>query len=184
MNAAEMRTAIALNGGKQMSGDLHEWTAKNVFNGELDRASSKSAATAWLYDSHSTVAVKYDKQLDTVYKKENLLNQYWIDGKIHTPYNRIIEADRHHALSYLMQSTFIDLFHRQIIKVDDALKNKKSFIAFFVHDELVLDVSKEDLSLIPELVNILEDTSYGKFCVNIKAGKTYGNLKKIDLGVR
>jgi DNA polymerase I-like protein with 3'-5' exonuclease and polymerase domains len=183
MNAAELRTAMALNGKEQVEGDLHAWSAKNVFKGELDRAEAKSTATAWLYNSHSPLSVKYDKELSQVYDKQGLLNKYWIDGYIHTPYGRKIEADEHHAISYLNQSTFIDLFHRQILKVDDALKGKKSFVSFMVHDEFVLDVTNDEKNDILEIIKILQNTSYGKFPVNVKAGKNYGELKKLNLKV-
>jgi hypothetical protein len=183
MNAAELRTAMGLNGKEQVEGDLHAWSAKNVFKGELDRAEAKSTATAWLYNSHSPLSIKYDKELSQVYDKQGLLNKYWIDGYIHTPYGRKIEADEHHAISYLNQSTFIDLFHRQILKVDDALKGKKSFVSFMVHDEFVLDVTSDEKNDILEIIKILQNTSYGKFPVNVKAGKNYGELKKLNLKV-
>lgn len=183
MNAAELRTAMALAKKPQVKGDLHQWSSENVFKGQLDRSNAKSTATAWLYDSHSTLAAKYDAELSTIYDKQGLLDQYWIDGFIHTPYNRKIEADRHHAISYLNQSTFIDLFHRQIIKVDDLLKSKKSFISFMVHDELVLDLANEDKYLLMDIIKTLQDTPYGIFPVNIKVGKNYGNLKRLNLKV-
>jgi hypothetical protein len=183
MNAAELRTALALAGKSQISGDLHEWSAENVFKGQLDRSGAKSMATAWLYDSHSEQAAKYDAELSDLYDKQGLLDKYWIDGKVHTPYNRIIEADKHHAISYLNQSTFIDLFHRQIIKVDDYLKGKKSFISFLIHDEFVLDVSEAEKNHILEIAKILQNTPYGVFPVNIKVGRNYGTLKKLNLKV-
>jgi hypothetical protein len=183
MNAAELRTALALNGKAQIEGDLHGWSAENVFKGQLDRSESKSTATAWLYESHSPLSVKYDAELSELYDKEALLKKYWIDGYIHTPYNRKIEADRHHAISYLNQSTFIDLFHRQIIKVDDFLNNKKSFVSFMIHDECVLDITDDEKKYLVDIVKILQDTKYGKFPVNVKAGKNYGDLKKLNLKV-
>lgn len=183
MNAAELRTAMALAGKKQIAGDLHGWSAENVFKGQLDRSEAKSAATAWLYDSHSALSVKYDGELSSVYDKEGLLTKYWVDGKIHTPYNRIIEADKHHAISYLNQSSFIDLFHRQIIKVDDLLRGKKSFVAFMIHDEFVLDMTNEEKNLLIDIVKTLQNTPYGTFPVNIKVGKNYGDLKKLNLEV-
>lgn len=181
MNAAELRTAMALLGKSQVEGDLHEWSAQNVFKGQLERSEAKSVATSWLYDSQSALAVKYDSELSELYDKQGLLSKYWIDGHVHTPYNRKIEADRHHAISYLNQSTFIDLFHRQIIKVDDYLKGKKSFVAFLVHDEFVLDVTNDEKECILDIIELLQNTPYGKFPVNVKAGKNYGDLKKLKL---
>lgn len=183
MNAAELRTAMALAGKSQVEGDLHQWSAENVFKGQLDRSEAKSVATAWLYDSHSAQALKYDNELSQLYDKQGLKNKYWINGYVNTPYNRKIEADEHHVISYLNQSTFIDLFHRQIIKVDDFLKGKKSFVSFMVHDEFVLDVTDDEKNLIVDIIKILQDTPYGKFPVNVKAGKNYGDMKKLNLKV-
>jgi len=183
MNAAELRTALALNGRGQPEGDLHGWSAENVFKGQLDRSKAKETATAWLYNSHSPLSIKYDAELAQLYDKQSLLNKYWIDGYVETPYGRKMQADEHHAISYLNQSTFIDMFHRQIIKVDDYLRDKKSFVSFMVHDEFVLDVTNEEKNDIVEIIKILQDTPYGKFPVNVKAGKNYEDLKKLNLKV-
>ena len=181
MNAAELRTALALMGKEQPEGDLHLWCSENLFNKELTRTQAKEVATSWLYNSNSPLAQKYDSVLGKYYDKNGLKNKYWVDGYVNTPYDRKIESDEHHAISYLNQSTFIDLFHRQIIKVDDYLQNKKSFVSFMIHDEFVLDMSDDEKDEILNIINILQDTSYGKFTVNIKAGKNFGEMKKLNL---
>lgn len=183
MNAAELRTALALMGKEQPAGDLHQWCAENLFKGDLSRSQAKETATSWLYNSSSELAKKYNDVLSSFYDKDGLKKKYWINGYINTPYNRIIQSDDHHAISYLNQSTFIDLFHRQIIKVDDFLKNKKSFVSFMIHDEFVLDMSDDEKDEILNIINILQDTPYGKFTVNVKAGKNFGEMKKLNLKV-
>lgn len=183
MNAAELRTALALAGHKQPTGDFHDWTIHNIYNGDLSRAQAKETTTAWLYNSHSPLSIKYNSQLSSVFDKHALKNNYWIDDYVHTPYNRKIASDEHHAISYLNQSTFIDLFHRQIIKVDDFLQNKKSFVSFLIHDEFVLDMTDDEKNEIIDIINILQNTPYGTFPVNIKAGKNYGSMKKLNLKV-
>ena len=181
MNAAELRTALALMGKEQPEGDLHQWCAENLFKRELSRSQAKETATSWLYNSNSELAKKYNDVLSGFYDKEGLKKKYWIDGYVNTPYNRKIESDDHHAISYLNQSTFIDLFHRQIIKVDDYLRNKKSFVSFMIHDEFVLDMSDDEKENITDIIEILQNTPYGKFTVNIKAGKNFGEMKKLNL---
>jgi hypothetical protein len=183
LNAAELRTAIALLNKEQIEGDLHEWSAKNIFNGELNRSEAKQTATSWLYNSQNKLALKYDKQLNEFYNKPALKAMYWIDGVVHTPFQRHIPADDHHAISYLNQSTLIDLLHRQIIKVDDLLKGKKTFIPFLVHDSFVLDLDEEEKQLLPEIIRTISDTKWGKFPVNVKIGSDYGNMKKVKLKV-
>ena len=184
MNAAELRIALALMGLSQPEGDFHEWSVSNIYNKELDRAGAKETTTSWLYNSNSKNANKYDSNLSNVFDKEKLKNNYWIDGCVQTPYNRQIVSDEYHSISYLNQSTFIDLFHRQVIKVDDYLQNKKSFISFMIHDELVLDVTEEEKKNIIDITKILQDTPYGIFPVNIKAGKNFGEMKKLNLKVK
>lgn len=182
-NAAEIRTAFALAGVSQPDGDFHEWSISNIYNNELNRAEAKETTTSWLYSSNSKNAIKFNSALSKIFDKEKLKNNYWINGHVNTPYNRLIEADEYHAISYLNQSTFIDLFHRQVIKVDDLLKDKKSFVSFMIHDEFVLDMTDDEKNNIVEIVKILQNTPYGNFPVNIKAGKSFGEMKKLNLKV-
>ena len=183
MNAAELRTALALMGKEQPEGDLHQWSIASIYNNELTRAEAKETTTSWLYNSNSKLSQKFDKQLSHVYDKEGLKNKYWLNGFVNTPFHRKIESDEYHAISYLNQSTFIDLFHRQIIKIDDFLKNKKSFVSFLIHDEFVLDMSDDEKNEIVQIMKLLENTPYGKFPVSVKAGKNFGDMKKLNLKV-
>ena len=183
VNAAEIRMALALLGKKQPEGDLYEWVAKNVFNEELTREQSKQILIKWLYNSSEPLEKKHKDELDKVFNKKALEAMYYVDGFVHTPFSRKIEADSHHAISYLNQSSFIDLFHRNIIKVYDYLKDKKSFISFILHDEVVLDVTDDEKKDILEIAKLLKTTKYGEFKVSVKAGKNYGELKKLKLEV-
>ena len=183
LNAAEMRIALALAGENQPVGDLHEDAVKNVFNSELTRAQAKSTTTEWLYDSQSENARKWDESLSKYYNKQKLLSDHWINGYIHTPYGRKIEADRHHAISYLNQSTLIDMFHRQIIKLAKFLENKKSFVAFMVHDQVIIDLKDEEKNYLKDIINILSNTPYGIFPVKVEIGADFGNMKKVNIKV-
>lgn len=183
LNAAELRTALALLNKEQPEGDLHEWSVKHIFSDGLTRTVAKETATSWLYNSKSDLAVKYDKQLSEFYNKEALKTCYWVDGYVHTPFKRKIEADDYHAVSYLNQSTLIDLFHRQILKMNKLLEGKKSFVSFLVHDCLVLDLAEDDKVLLADLIRTLSDTQWGTFPVNVKIGPNYGEMKKVKLKV-
>jgi len=183
MNAAELRTSLALIEKDLPDEDLHEMIRREVFKDEIARSEAKSAVTAWLYNSTNPIAQQYNNELDNMFHKEELLNTYW-DGKyVYTPYNRKIESDSHNAISHLNQSTFIDLFHRQVLKIDDYLSGTESFVSFLLHDEFVLDVTDSDKHKVMEIAKILQDTELGKFLVNIKAGKDFGNMKKLNLKV-
>ncbi len=183
MNAAEIRTALALMGRTQPVGDFHEWSIKDIYNNSLSRSQAKETTTSWLYNSNSLLSKKFNNELSLYFDKEHLINKYFVDGSVNTPYNRKINSDNYHAISYLNQSTFIDLFHRQILKVDDCLKNSKSFISFMIHDEFVLDVTEDEKNKIIDIINILQNTPYGLFPVNVKAGKNFGDMKKLNLKV-
>ncbi len=181
MNAAELRTSLGLLEKTLPEEDLYELLKNDIFNDSLSRAEVKKATTSWLYNINNTS--EYSEKLDDVFEKDRLLNSYW-DGKyVYTPFNRKIESDKFHAIPYLNQSTFIDLFHRQAIKVDDFLKDKKSFISFFLHDEIVLDFTDDEKEYIINLIKILEDTQFGKYIVNVKVGKDFGSMKKLKLKV-
>jgi hypothetical protein len=183
LNAAEMRIALALAGQKQPDGDLHDICRKEVFNDEVTRSEAKTIATKWLYSSSSEDVKKYDAALSKFYNKEKLLSEYWKNGYVYTPYGRKIEADLHHAISYLNQSTLIDMWHRQLIKADDMLVGKQSFLAFPLHDCGLFDIKEDEKNMLPDLIKTLSDTEYGNFPVGVKIGSDYGNMKKVKIKV-
>ena len=88
-------------------------------------------------------------------------------------------ADYHHALSYLIQGTTAEMVLRQAIKIDEFLKDYKSFIAFTVHDSVVIDIPKEETNLVPKLTGLFADTELGLFKVNASFGGDFGNLKEV-----
>ncbi len=182
INAAELRTSLALLNCTQPQEDLYEWIGKSILGG-VSRGEAKKIVIEWLYNSSNPIYHQYAQNLDNVFKKDALKQLYWVDGKVHTPFGRAIESDEHHAIPYLNQSTFIDLFHRQVIKVDDFLQDKKSFVAFLLHDEFVLDMTDDEKEHILEIAKISQNTQFGKFLCDIKVGRDYGNMKKLNLKV-
>jgi hypothetical protein len=180
-NAAELRTAMALLNKDQVEGDLHEWSETHVFGNKLNRSEAKRTATSWLYNSTAKLAVEYDSELSKLYNKKALVGMYWDGEYVTTPFSRKIKCDEYHAVSYLNQSTFIDLFHRQVLKANKILDGKRSFIPFLIHDSLALDLKDDEKWIIPEIAKALSDTKYGNFPVNVKIGRDYGNMKKIKL---
>lgn len=172
-NAAELRTFISLSGQEQPQQDLHIWNIENVFRGTGTREEAKTRLFAWLYNPNSE-----DHLLNQAYDREKLLKETWKDGKIITKFDRIIEVDERRALNYLIQSTSSDLFLRQMIKIDKILENTKSYIAFSLHDSLVIDICKEDKHLLPRITEVFGDTLFGKYLVNVSVGKNYGEMRK------
>ncbi len=172
-NAAELRTLLSLMDKKQPKEDIHEWNAKNVFQG-IRRKDAKERIFAWLYNPDSK-----DRLANGTYDKKQVKEKYW-DGKIvKTPFGREIEADDFHALNYLVQSTTADVVLRQAIKVYQLLKERKSHMAFIVHDSLVIDLAKEDKVILDELFDVFSKTDLGEFKITVHAGKNFGEMKEI-----
>ena len=66
-----------------------------------------------------------------------------------------------------------------MIKVHKILSGLKSYIAFSLHDSLVIDFAKEDKHILNEVFGAFSKTDLGEFVISISAGKNFGNLKKI-----
>jgi len=175
-NAAELRVMLGLLGKEQPQEDLHEWNLKNVYRGAGTRDEAKKRIFAWLYNPESKDCLSNQE-----YNREELLTKYWNGTHINTYFNREIEADKHHALNYIIQSTAADLFFQQMIKVRKLLEGGKSYIAFCLHDSLIIDFSDEDKDRIMEIKNIFEETDLGKFVATTKAGKNFGEMKKLHI---
>jgi len=172
-NGAELRTFLALSEMEQPDFDVHEWNRQNVYRGSGTRDEAKERFFAWLYNPKS-----HDHLTDDAYDKDAVMEKYWYDNAITNPFGRTIAADAHHAMSYLIQSTCSDVVLRQMIKLDKYLQDKASFVAFCVHDEVVLDIEDGDCALINVLVEYFSNTPLGKFGVNVKYGKSYGDMRE------
>ena len=174
-NAAEVRTFIALSGEEQPDEDVHEWHIKNLIEDELTRDDAKVRFFAWLYN--------YDSDNDEFgrYQRDILLEKYYVEGHIVTPFNRRIRVDVRKALNYLIQSTTADIVLDRAVALDRFLADKKSFVAFIIHDEIVIDLADEDRHLVPEIKEMFAINPLAKFLVNLNCGKNYYELKELSL---
>jgi hypothetical protein len=172
-NGAELRTFLALSDMDQPDYDVHEWNRKHVYKSTLNREEAKERFFAWLYNPQSR-----DMMSDRAYDKQKVMDKYWINEAVSNPFDRTIPADAHHAMSYLIQSTCSDIVLRQMIKLDRLLQNKTSSVAFCVHDEVVLDITDGECEIINDLVEHFSNTPLGKFGVNVKYGKSYGDMRE------
>ena len=68
------------------------------------------------------------------------------------------------------------MFLEQVYKLRTILQHRKSSIGFVIHDSVVIDMAKEDLKSIALLKNEFENTRFGSFKVNVKAGKSLGEM--------
>ena len=163
-----------MKGKEQPDGDIHEWNMKNVFNEKLTREEAKKKIFAWLYNPDSN-----DIYCEHTYGRESVVQKYFTQGQVTTFWNKIIPSTERTALNYIIQSTCAENVLRQMIEVSNYLKGCKSYVAFPVHDSIVLDLAKEEKEKLPEIIDIFSNTALGKFKVNISVGTNFGQLKKI-----
>tara|TARA_R100000008_G_scaffold78371_1_gene59338 strand:- start:1536 stop:2723 length:1188 start_codon:yes stop_codon:yes gene_type:complete len=173
-NAAELRTILSLNDKEQPTIDMHSWNAEYVYNNDKTRDEAKKSIFAWLYNPDSK-----DSAPNKFYDKENLLQNYYINGTVTNPFGREIAADPHHAINYLVQSTSADNTLRQMVRIAKMLRGCKSFVAFTLHDSVIIDLHHQERSLLPLLTHSFGSTDLGEFVVNISAGQSFGNMRSL-----
>ena len=173
-NSAELRVLLALSGKEQPTIDLHEWNSTHIFDGKLNRTKAKQKIFSWLYDD------KINNLAEKVYDKQIIIDRFYDGNEVNTVYNRKIVCDKEHAVNYVIQSTATDLVVEQAHKIQEILKGKKSFIAFYLYDSVVLDFHKDDLKLLKEIKDIFANTRFGKFLANVSVGKNFGEMEKMQ----
>ena len=171
-NAFEIRVLLYLLGKAQPLGDIHEWNVANVYNNTITRDEAKTRIFAWLYNLDSK-----DTMSEGMYNRNEILNKYWDGKSVTNPFGRSIECDKFHAVSYLIQSTAADIVLRQMIEINKMLENKKSHIAFTVHDSVVIDMADEDMGLLPEIKRKFSTLKDTQFLTNVSIGSDFGNLE-------
>jgi hypothetical protein len=177
-NAAEIRTLLHLAGHGQPQEDIHEFHLRKiseVVTDDMTREQVKVRIFKWLYGGNVSLGIS---SLEKIYDKEKILKQYWDGKKVTNPFGREIEADHYHALSYLNQSTLSDLFLRKAIEVHKMLEGRKSYVCWTIHDSLMIDLAKEDITLLPQIKTTFENTPFGKFLARAKVGESFDRLKE------
>ena len=174
INGAEIRTLLALSGKEQPNYDVHEYN-REVLIGDSTRKEAKARFFAWLYNPKA-----FDKELEKLYNKD-VYRKFYEEGYITTPFGRKLEVDERRALNYLTQSTTSDIVLENAYKIMKLLKAKRSFVAFTMHDSVVLDFCKEEHGLVKEIKDIFETNMFGRFLSTVNIGKNYGNLKEIKV---
>lgn len=173
-NGAELRTALALTGRDQPQEDIYELINREVFDNSLTRSEAKDKTIVWLYDENAV-----NDKLENMFSKKELFSRYYYGNGIKTPYNRTLEVEKRKAVNWLMQSTFIDMFHRQVLQVNQLLNNCDSYIPFMIHDCLYIDLKATEKKMLPEIIKVFSETPYGKFKVKVKAGKNLSQMKEL-----
>ena len=174
-NAAELRTLLALSGKAQPQLDIHEHMKRKLLEHGGSRDEIKKRTFAWLYNPTAR-----DSALESLYSRDWVKSNYWNGTRVRTPFLREIEADNHHALNYIVQSTSSDLCLEQAIKINKILDNYKSNIVFLMHDSVVMDFCSDERNIIGELLEEFRKTRLGDYVVNLSVGTDFGNMRKIS----
>jgi len=175
-NGAEIRTFLSLSGHDQPEEDIHKWNMTHLYGGSpIDREEAKVRFFSSFYNPE-------DNSLDeSIYSRKHVLDAHYDGTHVKTPFGRSIKVEQRKAFNYVIQSATADLTIDRAVALDKALEDCKSKVAFIVHDEIVLDIHAEDRYKIPELKEVFQNTKLGRFRANVKAGKTYGTMKEIEL---
>ncbi len=175
LNGAEIRTLLSLSTGTHPQEDIHDFNLNSVYRGFGTRDKAKKRFFAWLYNPNSE-----DYLTERHYNKTKILNKYYVDGVVHTPFGRKIETDDFHALNYLLQSTSSDNCMKQACKINKFLRNTKSFVHSVVHDSLTIDLDLNDRFLLPQIQEIFEDTQLGWFKSSVHVGNNLKDLVEVS----
>ena len=177
LNAAEVRTLMALSGREQPDGDIHEWVVDNVFNGEIERSKAKVELFAWLYNPSNSKS-----RFDQIFSRTIFRDFFAPEEQVlTTPFRRRLAVDERKAQNYLLQSTTSDIVIQNAYKIMKMLKGKKSQIAFTLHDSIILDMAKEDAKMLKDIKHQFESDNWGFFASTCKIGTNFGNLKEFKL---
>lgn len=174
LNGAEIRTLLALSGVEQPNQDIHEWNMRGL-PPWTTRAKAKEDFFAWLYNP------KAESSFYERYYNKNIYLQHYDGTSVETPFGRRLTVDTRRALNYLIQSTTSDMVMESAYKIVKKLAHRRSFLAFTMHDSVVLDFSKDDHDLVLELKDIFESNRYGRFLSNINIGKNFGSMRKLEI---
>ena len=177
LNAAEVRMLMALSGREQPQGDIHSWIVDNVFSGSIQRSQAKVELFAWLYNPSSSKS-----RFDQIFSRTIFRDFYFSEDEVlTTPFGRKLAVDERRAQNYLLQSTTSDQVIENAYEIQRMLTNKKSKIAFTLHDSIILDMAKEDAIMLGDIKRQFEQTKWGNFTSTCKIGKTFANLKELKI---
>ena len=175
INGAEIRTLLALSGKAQPNYDIHEYNKIEALIDVQTRKEVKAKFFAWLYNPESR-----DPNLEALYNKK-VYKKHYENGYITTPFGRRLEVDERRALNYLTQSTTSDIVLENAYKIMKLLESKDSFVAFTMHDSVVLDFSREDHSLVSEIKDTFERNMFGRFLSTVSIGKNFGEMRELKI---
>ena len=173
-NAAEIRVLLGLLGQKQPTEDIHEWISENIFDNKYNREQTKKKVFAWLYNPNAK-----NKRLNSFLDRDKIYQKYFHNDCVLTPFFRKIPVERDKAVNYLVQSSASDMLLNAAMKINKILNNKKSFVAFCIHDSIIIDMSAEERNLIDDMSTSFSKTLFGDVKANLSIGKDFGHMRRV-----
>lgn len=76
-------------------------------------------------------------------------SQFWREGRA-----------KRQGMNFMIQGTAADVFKIAVVRVADLLKDKKSRIVNFVHDEIQIYLHKSEMYLLPKIKELMEDFDF------------------------
>ena len=133
-NAAEIRVFLGLSGHEQPEGDLHKWNSTFL---KKDRQHAKRSVIAYMYGGKSLDV----GELEELYNAKSVKEKHYDpqSEEVTSLFGRKIKSDDFHAVNYTIQSSTAEIVFRNMVKINDLLKNRKSSVKFCLHDSIVFD---------------------------------------------
>lgn len=141
-----------------------------------------------LYFSKMDKVKPFFKQIEHTILVRTLGSPYPGKGYIKNKYGRMYwlePREAYKAVNYLVQGTCADMVKEAMIKVHALLKPYKSNLLLQIHDELILEIHKDERFLVPKIAAIMEDFSHMfkvKIGVDISWSKdNWGNKEEYNV---
>jgi len=168
--AGEMEMIEAINGGE----DPHGFVARML---NILRKQAKTANFGLLYGmgiqsladmlkqsftEAKNLKMRYFLRLPKVENLFNACKRIAISrGFIFNKYGRRVYLDdpkwAYKLVNYLIQGTGADVIRHAMVKIHKRMKGMKSGMVAQIHDELLFEIHKSELHIIPELIAIMEN---------------------------
>lgn len=173
-NGAEIRTIFALAGLEQPQEDIYQYIAREFYNDSISREQCKKNTILNLYKGDNNF-----HELSSIINFSSLKEKFFYENYLITPFGKKIECNIEHFINYLCQSTSAYNLFISMMKLQDFLVKKKSYVAFVSPDSIIIDYHDDDIDLITKIADIFANTVLGKFVVNKKIGYNFFEMEKI-----
>ncbi len=171
--------------------DFYKYIAELFFKKpNIDYHDIEDAKSLTFRQLYGGVEDKYS-HIQYFYNLKSFIDNHWKDfnknGYVKTPFfgrkittAQIQDPNPNKLFNYILQATETEISVPILGKVNDFLRDKQSKAVLYTYDSVLFDVHNTELDLIKkEVVNIMK--SNDKFPIKCYTGKSYAELKRIDL---